>query len=191
MPKSPKVSIRQNQYGNWYGYIGSKRDKHFCSRSEFDANLWLKNTQFKIKVGIDPNYIVSLMISQLVDVDLCEGQLEELKQFQSLVEQSSETASKNHWYDRLNEWDKPLYNFVSDKLNSNGFIQGQPDMNKNNKRVRVWWELYQYLSSLIYSPNLKSEVANHHSSAFERNEVLRKDMEYIVKYYEFGNTEGN
>lgn len=41
-----KTSVRQNQWGNWWGYRGSKK-VYEIGASEFDAKYWLAEEQKK------------------------------------------------------------------------------------------------------------------------------------------------
>jgi hypothetical protein len=101
--------------------------------------------------------------------------------FQDYLTQLSETASKKTHYVGLDEWSDSVHNFVDKKLKQYGFVNGKPEIIKPNSNI--WFNIYAMISNVIYSPNLKTKVANHHSSAFERNEALLKEIEIIINYY--------
>jgi len=52
--KQPKRRIRQNVWGNWYGYAGARRVVEFANMPEFgaeeDANHWLA-TGTRLRAG--------------------------------------------------------------------------------------------------------------------------------------------
>jgi hypothetical protein len=55
--KLPKVTVRENLYGNWYGYIGGKRAEMFYNSSfesqEMMAQRWQRETEMRLSVGQD------------------------------------------------------------------------------------------------------------------------------------------
>jgi hypothetical protein len=94
----------------------------------------------------------------------------------SLVNNLSSTTSKKYFYDGLNEWNHNVYNYVHDMLKKYGFVNGDIETNRKNPCAMFWWEIYQVVGNIIYSPFLKTESVPHHSSAFERNEALIKEL---------------
>lgn len=90
------------------------------------------------------------------------------------------TASKRTHYDQLEDWSNPAYGFIHDMLHKYGFVNGDPEANAKNANASFWWNVYGLLGSIIYSPYLKSEVAYHHSSAFERNRALLAELNIIL-----------
>ena len=105
----------------------------------------------------------------------------DIKEYLSLIKELSNTASKKTHYDNLNVWSDAAYPFIHDRLKKYGFANGQPEVNKKNPNASLWWMIYQLLSNITYSPNLRTEVSSHHSSAFERNEAMRMDLEKLIE----------
>ena len=92
----------------------------------------------------------------------------------------SKTASKYTHYDKLNEWSESAYGFIHKMLKKYKFVNGNPEANAKLPDASFWWNIYGVISNIHYSPNLQTKVAAHHSSAWERNEALRLDIEYII-----------
>ncbi len=105
---------------------------------------------------------------------------EDLKLYYNLLQSLSSTASKKTHYDKLNEWSDKAYGFIHDMLKKYGFKNGQPEVNKLNNDASFWWAIYGVLSSICYSPYLETEVAIHHSSAWERNKAMIAEMKSLI-----------
>lgn len=103
-----------------------------------------------------------------------------LEEFLQLVKEAGLTASKNYFYDRIDEWSDPLYDFISKTLKNFGFKNGNREYNDQFPDIVFWWEIYGIISSTIYSPNLQTQTQNHHSSAYERNCVLEIELQYVL-----------
>lgn len=99
-----------------------------------------------------------------------------LLKFIKLVESKQETASKGTHYDGLDGWSNGIYDFLHDALKKFGFVNGDPETNSKNPDAKFWWEVYGLVSFLIYSRYLETKVANHHSSAYERNRALIMEL---------------
>lgn len=97
---------------------------------------------------------------------------DDLKGFYSLIIEQKSLASKNTHYDKLNEWSDPLYAYIHKMLQKYRFVNGNPEANKKLPDALFWWGIYLCMSNVIYSLNLNTQVARHHASAWERNEVL-------------------
>jgi hypothetical protein len=106
--------------------------------------------------------------------------IDDIRRLLCILEKLSETASKKTHYDKLDEWNKPIYDFASDTLKRFGFVNGNPEANAKNPPAEFWWRVYQILGDVIYSPHLKSQTENHHSSAWERNEALKCEFCYLL-----------
>lgn len=106
--------------------------------------------------------------------------IRDLHAYQYMVVEWQNTASKKTHYEQLEEWSKPAYGFIHDMLHKYGFVNGNPEANAKNPEASFWWAVYGLISNIIYSPNLKSEVAYHHSSAFERNRALLAELNIII-----------
>ena len=72
-------------------------------------------------------------------------------------------------------------------LKKYGFVNGEPEINAKNFKATFWWQIYDLVSNIIYSPNLKTEVFSHHSSAYERNEALIIEVNYILQNININN----
>lgn len=104
--------------------------------------------------------------------------IQELKDFRFLLDNVE--CSKETHYHRLNEWSEPLHLFIREKMYKHGFENGNVEENNKKPNARFWFEVYQIIDAIIYSPNLKTQVGLHHSSAFERNEALKVEIDYII-----------
>lgn len=98
----------------------------------------------------------------------------DLRLLETLLNELTETASKHTHYDRLDEWSEPIFELLNKMLMKYGFINGGGSEQPID--ATFWWNIYDIVSSCIYSSNLESLTAAHHSSAFERNESLKKDF---------------
>jgi hypothetical protein len=107
--------------------------------------------------------------------------LTDLQDFKLLVEKLRITASKKTHYQDLDKWSNEVHEYVGNMLKKYGFVNGNPEANALIPDVSFWWNIYCLLSNVIYSPHLVSEVSSHHSSAFERNEALIKEIDDILK----------
>jgi len=103
----------------------------------------------------------------------------DLHRYHHKVIEWQNTASKKTHYEDLELWSKDAYGYIHDMLNKYGFKNGDPAANAQNANASLWWNVYGLLSNIIYSPNLKSEVAYHHSSAFERNRALLAELNTV------------
>ncbi len=108
------------------------------------------------------------------------GAIEDAHKYLSLVQGWQGTASKRTHYTDLELWSEPAYEFIRKMLNKYGFINGNPEANAKNPNANFWWQIYCLLSNIVYSPNLVSEVAYHHSSAFERNRALMIELNILL-----------
>lgn len=110
--------------------------------------------------------------------------VDDLRLFKTLIEGLSETASKKTHYQDLDKWDHSVYEYLHEMLKKYGFVNGNPDANALIPDANFWWKIYGVVSSVIYSPHLKSEVSSHHSSAFERNSALVFEITDVLKAIE-------
>jgi hypothetical protein len=90
------------------------------------------------------------------------------------------TASKKGSYDHLEDWTKPVYELHSRILHHYGFKNGDVEYNNSIPDIQYWWGIYGIINNIIYSPNLHTEYENHHSSAWERNEALIAELEFLI-----------
>ncbi len=109
-----------------------------------------------------------------------EEVLKDLQKYQELLTSLSDTASKKTHYDNLNDWSDKAYGYIHDMLKKYGFKNGDVEANNKNPDARFWWAVYGVLSSITYSPYLKTEVALHHSSAYERNEAMIQEVKTLI-----------
>lgn len=104
----------------------------------------------------------------------------DLQKFYDYVEGLRAIASEKTHYHELNVWSGKAHEFVSAMLKKYGFVNGDPETNEKNPDASFWWKVYSIVSNVIYSPHLKSEVAYHHSSAYERNEALLLEIKDVL-----------
>lgn len=92
-----------------------------------------------------------------------------------------DTASKKTHYQDLNQWSDVVFGYVHKMLKKTGFKNGRPEENAKNPSATLWWAIYGVVGNITYSPYLKTEVARHHSSAWERNEALIKELQDLTE----------
>jgi len=111
--------------------------------------------------------------------------LSDLIPFKELLDSLEPTASKNTHYDRLDEWSDKVYEYVHDMLKKHGFVNGNMEANAKIPDAGFWWKIYGVVSDVCYSSNLNKTalVATHHTSAYDRNEALRKDVDVIIRKF--------
>lgn len=133
-----------------------KSKKNIDQKSHLASLLAEKYAELKSKSD------VSMFLKELSDyAEFCKG----LK------------ASKKTHYQELEEWVKPAYDYIHDKLTHHGFINGGAAMGMEQPPMAdLWWATYGLISSITHSPFLESEVAYHHSSAHSRNQALIKEL---------------
>jgi hypothetical protein len=126
----------------------------------------------------DFSYRVREAIATEVGLDA----FQELTEFLELLRGLSKTASKQTHYHKLDEWSDAVYGFVHKKLEEHGFINAAPLKGLEQPRdAEFWWKVYAIVGSVCYSPHLKTQVAWHHSSAWERNEALMADISDLIE----------
>ena len=104
----------------------------------------------------------------------------DLQYFVGVLEKLRKTASKRTHYGDLNLWSNAVFGYVHDMLKKHKFVNGDPEANTLLPDAMFWWKVYSIVSNVIYSPHLKSEVAYHHSSAYERNEALILEINDVL-----------
>lgn len=129
-----------------------------------------KPTRFSYSVLETINALPNASLDAVTDLQYFVGVLEKLR----------ETASKKTHYGDLNLWSDAAFGYVHDMLKKHKFVSGDPEANALLPDATFWWKVYSIVSNVIYSPHLKSEVAYHHSSAYERNEALIKEIEDVL-----------
>jgi len=93
------------------------------------------------------------------------------------------TASKGWSYDRLDEWQDPVYKLIHARLKKYKFVNGGAAMGiKQPVDAEFWWGIYAVMSHVCYSVNMETEVVRHHASAWERSQALIKDIEDIIEF---------
>lgn len=106
--------------------------------------------------------------------------VDDLQGFYDYVEGLRAIASEKTHYHELNIWTSKANEFVSAMLKKYGFVNGDPEANAKNPDATFWWKVHSIVNNVIYSPHLKSEVAYHHSSAYERNEALLLEIKDVL-----------
>jgi hypothetical protein len=101
-----------------------------------------------------------------------------LLQFEQTVI-SSPASEKTHYYE-LDEFNKPIQNHIHKLLNKFGFVNGNPEANKNNHAIQILWWLYQETNNAVYrQPCLSADVANHHASAADRKKAILMSIDLL------------
>jgi len=119
------------------------------------------------------------LISKEKNANGCLSELVEFLEFLNNLNPSKKT----HYQD-LDIWSDEVYNFIRAKLEKHGFIQAAPLKGvEQPPKAKLWWLVYGLVGAVIHSPNLKTEVAHHHSSAFEQNEALKTDLKEIIIFF--------
>lgn len=95
--------------------------------------------------------------------------------------ESSNPSDKTH-YHLLDQWSEPIFDFINDRLNESGFVNADPNHNATIPCVVFWYAVYMLFSCIDCSPHLKTSVAQHHSSAKERNEAFIKEVRLIQEH---------
>lgn len=101
--------------------------------------------------------------------------------FLDVIESQTDVASKSTHYHNLDEWNDVIYDYIRSMLKKYKFKNGDVEANAKNPQASFWWAIYGLKGSIIYSPSLKTEVATHHASAFERNEALKAEVNCLIK----------
>lgn len=140
----------------------------------------------KTTKAIKQSIFTKRVLEKMEDINLSEGDKSifktELKSFQELLNNLRSTASKKTHYQQLDEWTDIVYGRIRDYLNQHGFINAGAALGLNQPPLAdMWWAIYSVKSSIIYSHFLQTEVSDHHSSAYERNEALIKEVDEILK----------
>lgn len=107
-------------------------------------------------------------------------ELQDITKLKEMVKDSSLTASKKTHYHGLNDWSRPIWDYIHNMLDKHGFKNGNMETNRKNPKASFWWSVYGIFGNIIYSPNLQTEVSTHHSSAWERNEAFNKELEILM-----------
>ncbi|MEO6305477.1 MAG: hypothetical protein ABIP51_20105 [Bacteroidia bacterium] len=76
----------------------------------------------------------------------------------------------------LDEWGDKVFGFIHLMLDKYRFVNAQQVQNDN---ATFWWNVYDVVGSVHYSPNLKTERALHHATASERNKALLIDLKLV------------
>lgn len=97
----------------------------------------------------------------------------------TLVEKQSDTANRGHFYDGLDEWSKPIYAYIRERMVSHGFVNGQKEQPVD---ARYWLTMFELFSHTTMSKHLKTEMVRHQASAYERNEAFKAELQDWVKY---------
>lgn len=96
--------------------------------------------------------------------------------------EATDTASKGHFYTGLDDWSKPIYQFIRERMERFGFVNGE----RTQKPDAAYWVcMFQLFSSITFSSrHLKTEVVRHHASAWERNEAFKAELtDWIVRIH--------
>lgn len=110
--------------------------------------------------------------------------LSDLKSFLSHLKKIS-PSTRTH-YQELDEYINYKYEFIHNLLDKHGFVNGKPNINKNNKPATFFFEIYSRLESFTGSALFVSSdgVTPSKSSARDRNNWLIKEMEQLIRFIE-------
>jgi len=114
-------------------------------------------------------------------VNVSNNAIKDVQGLLSICYSLRSTASHQGFYDGLKEWSTPIYDYIDNILKKYGFVNGDPEYNKRYPDIQYWWGIYGMMNNIIYSPNLYTRYPNHHSTAYERNEALIVELEYLIK----------
>lgn len=103
----------------------------------------------------------------------------DLANFAQWLQDASVWASKQTHYQDLDIWFNTVNRIIQANLDKYGFINGVGPTNNDSK---LWWCIYAL--DPTSSPNLQTSVASHHASAWERNQVLIMEIEYLIDCFE-------
>lgn len=125
---------------------------------------------------------ISYRLKQIMEIESisldCYHQLFNLAMW---LEEASEWASLNTHYQNLNDWADPLDKEIHKNLDR--FVYSFfRDKNTIPNDVRLWFEIYQL--DPCWSPNLVTKAEPHHSSAYERNQCLLMEINYLLEHFE-------
>lgn len=125
----------------------------------------------------------SYKVEKALQVEVGQQAFDDLLKYLELLESLRETACKETHYARLNEWSDKAYRFIHDMLKKYEFINGGAAMGLQQPRdAEFWWVMYALTTDVCYSRHLKTDVSNHHASAWERNEALIADIRDIIEF---------
>lgn len=125
----------------------------------------------------------SFIVDEALKANVSQKAFDDLLKYLEFLESLRETASKGTHYDRLDEWNDKAHGFIHDMLDKYGFINGGAAIGLTQPiDANFWWMIYRVINSICYSNHLKTQVASHHSSAWERNEALIGDIHDIIEF---------
>ncbi|CAH7429672.1 conserved hypothetical protein [Vibrio chagasii] len=108
--------------------------------------------------------------------------LDGIKELISICENSNPSTRPN--YDKLEEWEKPIYDFISSKLKDSGFINADKEHNNKSPLIMLWWNIHGYLPFIVKSSFMEPHDPIHHASAYSRNNAVIKELSVLLKAYE-------
>lgn len=121
---------------------------------------------------------LSYKIEECLGLDITLNCYHDLCHFHQWLQEAKDWASKNTHYQQLEDWWNPYHKIISNNLDKYGFVNGN---GAPNDGAKLWWFIYQ--TDPAWSPNLKTQVSNHHSSAWERNEVMILEIGYLCDHF--------
>ena len=118
-------------------------------------------------------------VVECLDVSTSVDSFNDLSKFLADLYELDKTASKGTHYDRLDVWLEAVNRGVRNNLEKYGFVNASKEQNDD---AAFWWLIYQVVGGVCHSVHMKTSVANHHASAWERNQALIKDVEDIITF---------
>lgn len=102
-----------------------------------------------------------------------------VRELLAIVEKQSDTANRGHFYDGLDEWSKPIYAYIRERMVSHGFVNGEKNQPAD---ARYWLTMFELFSQVTFSKYLKTDRVRHQASAYERNEAFKAELQDWVKH---------
>lgn len=103
----------------------------------------------------------------------------EIMNLYDLVFNASDTAHRNHSYEGLDEWSKPIHTFIRERMERFGFVNGEKTQKSDAK---YWLCVFELFTHITFSRHLKTDMVRHQASAFERNEAFKAELrDWIVR----------
>lgn len=114
------------------------------------------------------NHILPLQLDELNSID------NDLKNIIKLINILPVTTER--FYTGLDEFMNPIYEKVHELLNAYGFVNGNPEANKDNHKVQIMFWVYQEVSNCIYKEPCNGD---HHACTAERKEAILNSLNML------------
>ena len=122
---------------------------------------------------------VSYSVEKCLKANVTKLGFDEVAVFFKELQELDKTACKETHYHKLDEWMDPVYKLVRARLESFGFVNASKEQPVD---AAFWWNVYAVVSHVCYSVHMKTSVARHHASAWERSQALIADIQDIIEF---------